>query len=113
MIEFPSNFFKLFLGLDISERGPDETTICRFRDDLGKLASELLEEVNRQIEKKGFIIKAGTLIDATFQPAATRPPRKTRNQKIQMLHGELREKGRTKRPAMVISFTLEWTRIQG
>jgi len=89
--------FKLFLGLDISERSPDETTICRFRDDLGKLASELLEEVNRQIEEKGFIIKAGTLIDATFQPAATRPPRKNEEPKDPDASWGAKGKGKNKK----------------
>ena len=73
--------FKVFLGMEVTQTGPDETTICLFRKQIGELAKELFEEINRQIEEKGFVVKAGTLIDATFYPAATRPPRKGKEPK--------------------------------
>ena len=89
--------FKLFLGLDISEMSPDETTICRFRNDLGELADKLLEEVNRQLEEKGFIIKTGTLVDASFQRAATRPPRKNEEPKDPEATWGVKGKGKNKK----------------
>ena len=39
---------------------------------LGKL---LFEEVNRQIEARGMVLKRGTLIDASIIPAAVNGPR--------------------------------------
>src|SRR5215212_6015799 len=46
--------FRLFCGFSLSERTPDETTICRFRN--AAAAAGLIEaafvEVNRQLEAK-------------------------------------------------------------
>jgi IS5 family transposase len=68
--------FRLFCGFSLSERTPDETTICRFRN--AAAAAGLLErafaEVNRQLEAKGLVVKKGTLIDATVVEAASRRP---------------------------------------
>lgn len=60
--------FKVFLGMDITETGPDETTICNFRNYIGSLGltEELFEEISRQFEEKGLVIKIGTLIDASW-----------------------------------------------
>jgi IS5 family transposase len=65
--------FKIFLGMDIIDTGPDETTICNFRNYIGSLdlAEELFEEINRQFEQKGVIVKTGTLVDASFYQAST------------------------------------------
>ncbi len=63
--------FKLFLGMDIAAIGPDETTICRFRRQIGDKAKELFDEINRQFLAKGIVVKTGTIMDASFiQPAA-------------------------------------------
>jgi IS5 family transposase len=45
---------------------PDHSTLSRFRSELGKqgLAEPLLAELNRQLDKRGLIVKQGTLIDA-------------------------------------------------
>jgi IS5 family transposase len=70
--------FKIFLGMDITDTGPDETTICNFRNYIGSigLADDLFEEINKQFEQKGLIVKTGTLIDASFYQASTKPPAK-------------------------------------
>lgn len=68
--------FRFFCGFNLSEAVPDETTFCRFRGALAQagLAEALFAEINRQLEAKGFIVKRGTLLDATLVRAAVRPP---------------------------------------
>jgi len=61
--------FRRFCGLALDEGTPDETTLCRFRNALGKagLGEALFGEVTRQLDHAGFMVKAGTLIDASPQ----------------------------------------------
>jgi len=70
--------FRRFAGLALDEAVPDHSTLWRFRDELRRL--ELIEvvfaEINRQLEKLGFVVKAGTLVDATLVPAAAAEPPK-------------------------------------
>jgi len=68
--------FCVFCGFELSEPTPDETTFCRFRGALAAagLAETLFAEINRQLEAKGFILKRGTLLDATLVHAAVRSP---------------------------------------
>lgn len=69
--------FRFFAGFTLSGAVPDETTICRFRNDLAAgagLAEALFAEVNRQLEAKGFMLKRGTMLDATIVPAQARRP---------------------------------------
>jgi transposase, IS5 family len=60
--------FKKFVGLQIDENVPDETTLCRFRNRLieGNLLEKLFAIVNKQLEEKGFFVKKGSLIDASI-----------------------------------------------
>lgn len=68
--------FRRFAGLGLDGDTPDHTTLCRFRNDLAAagLAEKLFEEINRQLERLGLVLKRGTLIDATLVAAATKPP---------------------------------------
>jgi transposase, IS5 family len=68
--------FRRFAGLGLEGDTPDHTTLCRFRNDLAAagLSEKLFEEMNRQLERLGLVLKRGTLIDATLVQAATRPP---------------------------------------
>ena len=54
--------FRLFCGFAPDEVTPDETTLCRFRNDC--IAAGILEkafaEVNRQLDAKGLIARKGT-----------------------------------------------------
>jgi len=75
--------FKLFLGMDIADTGPDETTICRFRKEIGDKAEKLLDEINRQFLEKGIVVRTGTMMDASFIQAAARPGNKKRESKDQ------------------------------
>ena len=68
--------FRLFCGFLPDEVTPDETTLCRFRNDC--IAAGILEqafaEVNRQLDAKGLIARKGTIIDASIVTAASRRP---------------------------------------
>lgn len=69
--------FRRFCGFGLDDGTPDETTLCRFRGTLAEhgLSEALFAEVNRQLDARGLILKAGTLIDATLVEAAVaRPP---------------------------------------
>ena len=66
--------FRRFCGFALDEETPDETTICRFRADAGAVLEAAFEEVNRQLDGAGLILRKGTLMDATLVAAASRPP---------------------------------------
>jgi IS5 family transposase len=68
--------FRRFVGLALSDRSPDHTTIWRFREDLANsgLAERAFGLVTEQIERAGLLLKRGTLIDASLIPAAVNPP---------------------------------------
>jgi len=66
--------FRRFLGLGLHDANPDETTICRFRGRVAEkgLGDKLLCELNRQLDRKGLLVKHGTLVDASLVEAQTR-----------------------------------------
>jgi IS5 family transposase len=68
--------FRKFLGLALSETVPDHSTLWRFREQLGQegLAAKAFALIEKQIDKAGFVIKRGTLIDATLIPSAVNAP---------------------------------------
>jgi IS5 family transposase len=65
--------FRKFLGLSLTDKVPDETSLVRFRQKLAAegIDQELFGLVNGQLEQQGFIVKRATLIDATLVRAAT------------------------------------------
>jgi IS5 family transposase len=67
--------FMRFAGLSLEETVPDHTTICRFRNLLIKkrLLQPLLDEINRQMEKQGKLVKKGVAVDASIISSAARP----------------------------------------
>jgi transposase, IS5 family len=70
--------FRRFVGLGLEAAVPDHSTISRFRTLLSQrgLADRVFAEVNRQLDAKGVVIKAGTIIDATvINAAAAEPPK--------------------------------------
>jgi IS5 family transposase len=69
--------FRRFCGLGLDQATPDETTLCRFRNALkdAGLGEALFAEVARQLDAAGFMIKTGTLIDASLVTSAVRAPR--------------------------------------
>ena len=68
--------FRRFIGLSVGEKAPDHSTICRFREQLGrlKLTERLFALLEAQMQKKNLIVKKGTLVDATFVEAAVKKP---------------------------------------
>lgn len=70
--------FRRFAGLALDQPVPDHSTLWRFRDQLRRLglSEAAFAEVNRQLEKQGLVVKAGTLVDATLIPAAAAEPPK-------------------------------------
>ncbi|OHC02328.1 MAG: hypothetical protein A3G17_05445 [Planctomycetes bacterium RIFCSPLOWO2_12_FULL_50_35] len=55
---------------------PDETTICRFRNKLvgNRLYEKLFEDINKQLEEKGLVVRHGSIVvDATLVRAHYRP----------------------------------------
>ena len=63
--------FRRFVGLPLDGGVPDETTLCRFRNELGRrgLTERLLAAVDAQLVARGLVLKRGTLIDASLVEA--------------------------------------------
>lgn len=70
--------FRRFVGLALDEASPDHSTISRFRNALGAagLSEAVFEEVTRQIDARGLILRQGTIIDATLVEAHVKRPKK-------------------------------------
>jgi IS5 family transposase len=68
--------FRRFCGFALDATTPDETTVCRFRNALKEagLGEAVFQEVLGQLAAAGFVLKTGTLIDATLVQCAVRPP---------------------------------------
>jgi IS5 family transposase len=69
--------FRRFVGLSLTERVPDHTVLNRFRNSLvdAGLLQKLFDELDRQLEKAGVMLKRGTMLDATLIEAVSAPPR--------------------------------------
>jgi len=67
--------FIRFAGLSLEESVPDHTTICRFRNALveKKILQALLDEVNKQMQRQGKLVKKGVAVDASIISSAARP----------------------------------------
>lgn len=67
--------FMMFTGFD--QEVPDETTFCKFRNNLVKLKlfKDILENINQQLVMQGLAVKpsSGAVIDATIIESAARP----------------------------------------
>lgn len=69
--------FRRFAGFSADEAVPDHSTIWRFRQRLveRQLDQALLNEVERQLGQAGFLLKRGTIVDASLVASAARRPR--------------------------------------
>lgn len=69
--------FISFTGLSLDTGVPDHSTICRFRQRLWErgLDEILLEKINKQLTRKGLIVRTGVIADATLIRSARRPRR--------------------------------------
>jgi IS5 family transposase len=68
--------FRRFVGLSVSQKAPDHSVFSRFRDQLIQhgIHGQLFNELDRQLESRGLILKKGTLVDATVIEAAPKKP---------------------------------------
>ena len=68
--------FRRFVGLGLQDDTPDHATISRFRTELARrgLSERLFGELAAQLEERGLLVKAGTLLDATLVEAQVRRP---------------------------------------
>ena len=67
--------FRRFAGLGLDEAVPDHTALNRFRNLLiaQGLLDRMFDELDRQLERDGVIVKRGTMLDATVIKAAAAP----------------------------------------
>lgn len=68
--------FRRFCGLSLMDAVPDHTTLWRFREALGQaeLSAATFAEIERQLDRRGLIVKKGTLIDASLIAAQAAVP---------------------------------------
>jgi transposase, IS5 family len=68
--------FRLFCGFALEDHTPDETTILRFRHDAAKagVLEQCFAVVTGQLEAKGLVLRAGTMMDASIIRAQRQPP---------------------------------------
>lgn len=68
--------FRRFCGLSLDEAAPDAVTIWRFRTAAAAcgVLQACFDEVMRQLDAQGLILRQGTLVDATIVAAASRKP---------------------------------------
>lgn len=68
--------FRRFIGLGGSDSVPDHSTFSVYRSQLREmqLMEEVFDEINRQLDMQGQIIRKGTIVDATLVEAAAKKP---------------------------------------
>ena len=74
---YDSESMRRFAGIELSEdRIPDETTILNFRHllETHALTMKMFERVNAMLEKRGLLLRSGTIVDATIiaAPSSTK-----------------------------------------
>lgn len=65
--------FRRFCGFSAHEPTPERTSFVRFRRDLVRLGLDraLFAAVTRQLDRRGVVVRTGTLVDATLIPSAS------------------------------------------
>ena len=78
--------FREFARLTMGRRLPDETAILRFRHLLEKhkLGDQILATVNDLLQRKGLLLKTGTVVDATLIAAPSSTKNKTGQRDLEM-----------------------------
>jgi IS5 family transposase len=76
--------FMRFLGLQMEDRVPDAKTVWLFRERLKGLglAEALFGRFNEQLARRGYAVKTGQMIDATFLEAPRQRNSREENAKI-------------------------------
>jgi IS5 family transposase len=69
--------FRRFVGLSFTDKTPDETTFVKFRARLREagIHDRVFDAVVEHIERKGLLVKQGTMVDATIIEAPRGRPR--------------------------------------
>ncbi len=77
--------FRRFVGLGLQDDTPDHSTISRFRSGLAELgvSERLFKELEKQLQRRGLILKKGTLMDATLVEAQVRRPSMSRGEECE------------------------------
>lgn len=80
--------FMRFLGLVVGERIPDEKTVWLYEDMLSKseIGKELFDMFFTAIDEKGYVTRAGSIVDASFMEAPKR--KNTKEQRESLKQGE-------------------------
>ena len=75
-----------FVGLNLTEALPDETTILNFRHLLERhqLGKGLLEEINAHLESQGLRLREGTMVDASIIEAPSSTKNRSRERDPEM-----------------------------
>jgi IS5 family transposase len=61
-----NNAGKWFCGFGITEKTPDYSSFCKFRNKLGcEQIAKIFDEVKRQLTQKGYLAEVFTFVDAT------------------------------------------------
>jgi len=83
---YDSIAFRRFLGIDLIENIPDESTICRFRHFLEskRLPEKFFRRTAGILEAKGLILRRGTIVDATIVQASGSTKNKERKRDPEM-----------------------------
>jgi IS5 family transposase len=69
--------FRRFCGWGLADATPDETTLCRFRQAASEagVVEQAFAAVGAQLDRRGLMLKHGTLLDASFVAARHNPPK--------------------------------------
>jgi IS5 family transposase len=74
--------FRRFCGIPLDRPVPDHSSIWRLRQHLTRkdkdgisLGERLLAAINEQLDRRGLVLRRGTLIDASIVRSAARPPK--------------------------------------
>jgi len=86
--------FMRFLGVGLSHKVPDQNTIWLFRENLIKcgVIEQLFKRFDKQMSEEGFLIKEGSIIDATIVEAPKQRNNRDENQQIKQ--GKFQRSGR-------------------
>lgn len=65
--------FRRFVGLSFTDTTPDETTFVRFRARLreANIHNKLFDGIVNHLEKQGYLVREGTMVDATIIEQST------------------------------------------
>ena len=74
--------FRRFVGLGAADAVPDHSTISRFRSAFASngCAERVFDEINRQLDGLGLMVKDGTIMDATLVQAQARSRTRRRDE---------------------------------